>query len=193
MQDHLKDDLIEDISLKLKVAIDGNKKIVLITAHRRENFGTPLLQICKALSILAKKYPDVIFVYPVHLNPHVRETVYSQLSGIENILLLQPQTYCQFFFLMSKASLILTDSGGVQEEAVVLQKPLIILRDTTERPEGVNSKVAQLVGTNKDKIVEHACRFLNNEFDYSDENANRWLYGTGNASQLIKNVLLNYK
>ncbi|MDO8142607.1 MAG: UDP-N-acetylglucosamine 2-epimerase (non-hydrolyzing), partial [Candidatus Brocadiales bacterium] len=160
-------------------------RMILITAHRRESFGKPFINICKAIVTLAKQYPDVNFVYPVHLNPNVRNTVYPMLGNISNILLIEPLEYVPFVHLMKRAHLILTDSGGIQEEAPSLNKPVLILREVTERPEIVSAGGAKLVGTHPDTIITETRRLLEDTKEY-----NRMAYvpnpfGDGNASQRI--------
>lgn len=143
----------------------SNKKVVLVTSHRRENFGDGMRQISSALKILANRNPDVRFVFPVHLNPNVREVMLQELSGITNIMLTDPLDYLPFVSLMKIANVILTDSGGIQEEAPTLRVPVVVMRESTERPEGVDKGFSILVGTNPDRIVaavshalEHGCQ-----------------------------------
>ncbi len=128
--------------------LDTNKKMILVTGHRRESFGGGFERICSALAEIARKHPEVQVVYPVHLNPNVSEPVNRILKGIDNIILIDPQDYLPFVYLMNHAYLILTDSGGIQEEAPSLGKPVLVMRDTTERPEAVDSGTVLLVGTN---------------------------------------------
>ncbi len=123
------------------------KRLILVTGHRRENFGQGFLNICTALANLAKKYPDLQIVYPVHLNPNVQQPVNELLTGIDNVFLIAPQDYLPFVYLMNRSYLILTDSGGIQEEAPSLGKPVLVMRDTTERPEAVSAGTVRLVGT----------------------------------------------
>ena len=160
-------------------------RMILITAHRRESFGKPFIDICNAILTLAKQYPDVTFVYPVHLNPNVRNTVYPMLGNVSNIILIEPLEYVPFVHLMKRAYLILTDSGGIQEEAPSLNKPVLILREVTERPEIVRAGGAKLVGTHPDTIITETRRLLEDTKEY-----NRMAYvpnpfGDGNASQRI--------
>ncbi len=138
----------------------GGNRLILVTAHRRENFGQPLEQICTALDHLADHYGGKVrFIYPVHLNPHVQDPVYRMLEKNSNITLLPPMDYLPLVHLMKHATLILTDSGGLQEEAPGLGKPVLVLRDVTERPEGVETGVLRLVGTNTD-LIEQQTRLL---------------------------------
>ena len=137
-----------------KYAALGDRRMVLITGHRRENFGDGMEQICTAILILARRFPDVEFLYPVHLNPNVREPVGRLLSGQPNIHLCEPAPYPEFVWLMDRSTLILTDSGGVQEEAPSLRKPVLVMRETTERPEAVEAGAVELVGTDVFRIVD---------------------------------------
>ena len=140
--------------------------MVLITGHRRENFGEGIEQICQAIATLAERFPDHRFVYPVHLNPNVLVHVNRLLGGLPNVRLIAPQGYRNFVALMARCRLVLTDSGGVQEEAPSLGKPVLVMRDTTERPEGVAAGTALLTGPNAQAIVEHATRLLTDEAAY---------------------------
>jgi UDP-N-acetylglucosamine 2-epimerase (non-hydrolysing) len=164
-----------------------NKKIILVTGHRRENFGKPFEQFCLGIKKVAKAFPDYLIIYPVHLNPHVQKPVYEILSDIENIRLISPQDYPEFTTLMSKASLIITDSGGVQEEAPTFRIPILVTRDTTERQEAVESGFAFLVGTDSEKIVEYAIRCLKEKDFYQPVGENP--YGDGSAVDKISAVL----
>lgn len=168
----------------------GTKRMVLITGHRRENFGSGFQQIFKAISVLASKYPETDFVYPVHLNPNVCEPVQRALGTNEsfskNIYLIAPQPYLQFVTLMNSATLIITDSGGVQEEAPSLFKPVLVMRDTTERPEAVGAGTVELVGANTESIVTRGCAILDGNFQYK-KIANP--YGDGNASKRIVEIM----
>jgi UDP-N-acetylglucosamine 2-epimerase (non-hydrolysing) len=162
------------------------QRLILVTAHRRENFGYPLVQICRALSRLARRYPSQIkIVYPVHPNPNVQGTVRSMLEGIPNIVLTEPLGYQDFVQLMRQAYLILTDSGGLQEEAPSLGIPVLVLRDVTERPEGVTAGVVRLVGTNEDAIVEATVELLENVNAYNSMAHSVNPYGDGLASQRV--------
>ncbi len=158
---------------------------VLVTGHRRENFGEGFLQICKALAELATAFPDHRFIYPVHLNPNVQQPVNEILSGIDNIFLIPPQGYRNFVALMANARVVLTDSGGVQEEAPSLAKPVLVMRDTTERPEGVAAGTVRLVGASADRIVEQTSRLLSDEAAWAEMANARNPYGDGQASRRI--------
>lgn len=176
-----KDAEIED----LKNLIQTEKRIILVTGHRRENHGEGFIRICEALKQIALENPDVQIIYPVHLNPNVKEPVYKILSGIENISLIAPLAYPAFIWLMEKSHLIITDSGGVQEEAPSLGKPVLVMRDTTERPEAVTAGTVILVGTNKEKIICEASRLLNDENAYQQMSKTHNPYGDGKASERI--------
>ena len=143
----------------LAEAIEG-KRVILVTGHRRESFGAPFAAICRAVSDIVARFPDVAAVYPVHLNPNVQEPVRRILGGLERVLLLPPLDYAPFVWLMDRASLILTDSGGVQEEAPSLGKPVLVMRETTERPEGIAAGCAELVGVSRAGIAAAAARWL---------------------------------
>lgn len=170
---------------KLKTVFDSSKKLILVTGHRRENHGQGFINICSALKQIAIENPDSQIVYPVHLNPNVQKPVYELLKNIENIKLIAPLSYPAFVWLMEKAYLIITDSGGVQEEAPSLGKPVLVMRDTTERPEAVDAGTVILVGTNKDKIIEEANRLLKDEKAYSNMSLLHNPYGDGNACKRI--------
>lgn len=170
--------------------LDLNKKIILVTGHRRENFGKGFEGICKALVEIANLYPECQIVYPVHLNPNVREPVNRILNNINNVFLIEPQEYLPFIYLMKKSYLILTDSGGIQEEAPSLGKPVLVMRNTTERPEAVESGNVKLVGTDKKTIVENIVTLLNDSVRYKKMSEAVNPYGDGNSSQKIIDVLL---
>ena len=159
--------------------------MVLITGHRRENFGDGIEQICQAIATLAERFPDHRFVYPVHLNPNVLVHVNRLLGGLPNVRLIAPQGYRNFVALMARCRLVLTDSGGVQEEAPSLGKPVLVMRDTTERPEGVAAGTALLTGPNAPAIVEHATRLLSDEAAYRSMATARNPYGDGHAAERI--------
>ena len=161
------------------------KPMVLITGHRRENFGDGIEQICHAVSALAERFPEHHFVYPVHLNPNVREHVNRLLGGISNVRLIPPQNYSNFVALMEHCQLVLTDSGGVQEEAPSLGKPVLVMRDTTERSEGIEAGTALLTGPNATPIVEHTSRLLTDEDAYRSMAKVRNPFGDGYAAQRI--------
>lgn len=168
----------------------NEKKIILVTAHRRENFGKPLINICKAIKEIAMRYPDVYIVYPVHLNPNVQKPVYSMLNRIENVLLIEPLDYEYFVQLMKKSYLILTDSGGLQEEAPSLAKPVLVLRELTERPEALEAGTAEIVGTQPQKIIERTINLLENRTAYERMSRAINPYGDGKASKRIVTRLL---
>ena len=166
-------------------------RMVLITGHRRENFGQGFENICQALHELAKMNSDVHFVYPVHLNPHVREPVNRVLSEVDNIHLIEPQEYLPFVKLMDSAYLILTDSGGIQEEAPSLGKPVLVMRNTTERPEAVESGTVKLVGVDRDKIVQTVNLLLSDENAYKIMSRAHNPYGDGHACERIQKHLVS--
>jgi UDP-N-acetylglucosamine 2-epimerase (non-hydrolysing) len=169
--------------------IDFSKKIILVTGHRRESFGKPFRNICFALRELANSFEDVEIVYPVHLNPNVRKPVNEILRGHPRIHLIEPLEYPYLIWLMSKSYLILTDSGGIQEEAPSLGKPVLVMRDVTERIEGIEAGTAKLVGTNKEKIISEAVELLKNQEEYNKMARAINPYGDGKASQRILNIL----
>ena len=168
---------------------DPARRLVLITGHRRENFGGPFEAICRAINRLAGMFPDTDFVYPVHLNPNVRGPAHKLLSGHENIHLLEPAGYPEFVWLMNRATLILTDSGGVQEEAPSLRKPVLVMRDTTERPEAVEAGAVELVGTTEIAVVRAASTLLNNPAEYARRQLDYNPYGDGRAAERIVNLM----
>nr|WP_229893680.1 UDP-N-acetylglucosamine 2-epimerase (non-hydrolyzing) [Rahnella sp. LAC-M12] len=169
--------------------LDPNKKLVLVTGHRRESFGKGFERICSALGEIARQHPDVQIVYPVHLNPNVSEPVNRILQGIDNIALIAPQDYLPFVYLMDKAYLILTDSGGVQEEAPSLGKPVLVMRETTERPEAVDAGTVRLVGTDPAKIIEEVNRLLTDKSEYNSMSRAHNPYGDGHACRHILDAL----
>lgn len=170
---------------KLKTLINPTQRIILVTGHRRENHGKGFINICEALKQIAKEQPDTQIIYPVHLNPNVQRPVYEILEGTENIKLISPLSYPAFVWLMKKAVLIITDSGGVQEEAPSLGKPVLVMRDSTERPEAVEAGTVLLVGTNTATIVDEANRLLNNKEAYDMMSKLHNPYGEGNSSKKI--------
>ena len=174
---------------QLKKLLDFNKKIVLVTGHRRENHGDGLHNICTALKTVATRHPEVQIVYPVHLNPNVKGPVHKLLGGIASVFLVQPLAYAAFIWLMEKSYLIITDSGGIQEEAPSLGKPVLVTRDTTERPEAVTEGTVLLVGTDTDKIVNHAEKLLTNTSLYKTMSTLHNPYGDGTASEKIINYI----
>ncbi|RSC83091.1 non-hydrolyzing UDP-N-acetylglucosamine 2-epimerase [Acinetobacter haemolyticus] len=169
--------------------LDAQKRLILVTGHRRENFGQGFLNICTALVNLAKKYPDLQIVYPVHLNPNVQQPVNELLTGIDNVFLIAPQDYLPFVYLMNRSYLILTDSGGIQEEAPSLGKPVLVMRDTTERPEAVSAGTVRLVGTDVQTIETSVIELLENSNVYSKMSEAHNPYGDGTACQQIIDFL----
>ena len=169
--------------------LDSTKKLLLVTGHRRENFGQGFLNICSALAELAEKYPDLQIVYPVHLNPNVQQPVQQLLSNIPNIFLIAPQHYLPFVYLMNRCDLIMTDSGGIQEEAPSLGKPVLVMRDTTERPEAVEAGTVKLVGTDKAQIVQNVSALLDDPAIYHGMAGAHNPYGDGTACQKIIDFL----
>lgn len=175
---------------------DGNRRLVLITGHRRENFGEGFLNICRALKELTTRFPDVDFVYPMHLNPNVRRPIREVLgteSEHQNLFLIEPLEYLLFVYMMEKSSLILTDSGGVQEEAPGLGKPVLVMRDTTERPEAVEAGTVKLVGTDYDKIVNNVSQLLTDSDEYEKMKRAVNPYGDGHACERIIEYLSNVR
>jgi UDP-N-acetylglucosamine 2-epimerase (non-hydrolysing) len=160
-------------------------RMVLVTGHRRENFGGGFERICTALKSLAEKYPEVDFVYPVHLNPNVQQPVNRLLTGLANVHLIEPQDYLPFVFLMTRSTVILTDSGGIQEEAPSLGKPVLVMRDTTERPEAVAAGTVRLVGTDVQRITANVSLLLDDEQAYREMSFAHNPYGDGHASARI--------
>lgn len=170
--------------------LDQGRKVVLVTGHRRESFGEGFERICRALAQIALEFPEVDIVYPVHLNPNVREPVNRFLGETENVFLIEPQDYLPFVYLMSRAYIILTDSGGIQEEAPSLGKPVLVMRDTTERPEAVHAGTVLLVGTDTQRITENMCRLLTDPSAYQEMSFAHNPYGDGKASEKIVKALL---
>lgn len=170
--------------------LDPSRKLILVTGHRRESFGGGFERICQALALIARQHPGIDIVYPVHLNPNVREPVNRLLTGIDNIHLIEPLDYLPFVHLMSRAHLILTDSGGIQEEAPSLGKPVLVMRDTTERPEAVSAGTVKLVGTEIAHIVAEVQSLLANDTDYRRMSRAHNPYGDGQACHRILNALL---
>lgn len=168
---------------------DTMKKIVLITGHRRENFGDGFKNICLALKQLAEKNPEIVFIYPVHLNPNVKNVVSHYLSDIHNILLIKPQSYLEFVNLMKHSYLILTDSGGIQEEAPSLGLPVLVMRDTTERPEAVSAGTVKLIGTNHECIISNVQALLDDKALYQSMSDANNPYGKGDASEQIIQII----
>ena len=166
-----------------------SENFILVTAHRRENFGDGFLQICSALKELALKYPKMHFIYPVHLNPNVSKPVYKILNGSNNIHLIKPLEYEAFIYLLKHSYLVLTDSGGIQEEAPSLGKPVLVMRDTTERPEAIKANTVELVGSNQKRIVKGVSRLLDDEKHYQSMSLAHNPYGDGLACKRIVDVL----
>tara|TARA_Y100001935_G_C17267114_1_gene489804 strand:+ start:244 stop:1365 length:1122 start_codon:yes stop_codon:yes gene_type:complete len=165
--------------------LDNSKKLILVTGHRRESFGEGFENICVALNEIAKNNPEVQILYPVHLNPNVRKPVNNHLSNTDNIFLIDPQEYLAFVYLMNKSYLILTDSGGIQEEAPSLGKPVLVMRDSTERPEAIDAGTVKLVGTNPNIIKESVENLISNKNEYDSMSDAHNPYGDGLASQRI--------
>lgn len=172
--------------------LDERKKMVLITGHRRENFGSGFENICNAIKRFAAENPDMQFVYPVHLNPNVQSPVNNILSNVHNIYLIEPQDYLPFVYLMEKSFFILTDSGGVQEEAPSLGKPVLVMRDTTERPEAIEAGTVKLVGTDGEKVYHNMKLLLENNAEYTAMSLSHNPYGDGQASKIIINSLYDF-
>lgn len=186
----IKDKIDTDFSLKSQIAekfsfLEKSRKMILVTGHRRESFGEGFEKICEALVIVAEKYPDIQIVYPMHLNPHVREPVNRILSDSKNIFLIEPQEYLPFIYLMMHSHIILTDSGGIQEEAPSLGKPVLVMRDTTERPEALEAGTVKLVGTNVEAIVSSISELLESQEKYDLMSYSHNPYGDGKASTRI--------
>ena len=169
--------------------LDSGRKLVLITGHRRENFGEGFISMCKAIKTLTEKYPDVDFVYPMHLNPNVRRPIHEvfgeDLSDLNNMFFIEPLEYLSFVYLMEKSTLVLTDSGGIQEEAPGLGKPVLVMRDTTERPEALEAGTVKLVGTDYDNIVNEVSRLLDDEVYYDKMSKAVNPYGDGRSCRRI--------
>ena len=170
--------------------IDFSKKIILVTTHRRENLGEPLRQVYKALKTLVEEIPDVEIIFPVHKNPKVREVVNAELGGLERVFLTDPIDYEPFANLMNRATLIMTDSGGLQEEAPALGKPVLVLRDTTERPEALTAGTVKLIGTNQEKVYGAAKILLTDAAAYKKMAEAQSPYGDGHAAERIVKALL---
>lgn len=172
--------------------LNFEKKIILITSHRRESFGEPFKNICEALIEVAFKFPEIQIVFPVHLNPVVRDVAFNLLKDYSNIFLVDPLDYPNMIWILDKSYLVLTDSGGIQEEAPSLNKPLLVLRDFTERIEGINAGIAKLIGTNKDVIVSEVTKLLQDEVYYRNMISKINPYGDGTTSIKITNILMSY-
>ena len=176
--------------------LKDDKRLVLITGHRRENFGDGFIHICKAIKHLAEKYPNVDFVYPMHMNPNVRNPIHEvfgdNLNALDNMFFIEPLSYLPFVFLMEKAHIVLTDSGGIQEEAPGLGKPVLVMRDTTERPEGIalEAGTVKLVGTDYNLIIDNVSLLLESDDEYDRMSKAVNPYGDGLACRRIVNNLL---
>lgn len=191
----VRDRLNKDGSLSARLSeafhfISNDRRVVLITGHRRESFGEGFEKICQAVSELASCFSDVDFLYPVHLNPNVSEPVNRLLSGKKNVFLIPPQDYLPFIYLMNRASIILTDSGGIQEEAPSLGKPVLVMRNTTERPEAVEAGTVKLVGTDVGKIVQEVTSLLTDKTAYEAMSIAHNPYGDGDAAIRILNAII---
>ena len=171
------------------------RQMVLITAHRRENFGDSFIHMITAIKELSRKYPDVDFVYPMHPNPNVRKPIHEvfgkKLENLGNMFFIEPLQYLEFVYLMEKSTIVLTDSGGIQEEAPSLGKPVLVMRDTTERPEALTAGTVKLVGTHSDKIVGEVSTLLDNPAEYVKMSQAVNPYGDGKACERIINILKN--
>ncbi|MGL1088593.1 non-hydrolyzing UDP-N-acetylglucosamine 2-epimerase [Vibrio vulnificus] len=190
----VKEKIEQDADLKATLAaqfpyLDENKKLILVTGHRRESFGGGFERICEALAQTAKQHPEVQILYPMHLNPNVREPVNRILGSVENVLLIEPQQYLPFIYLMDRAHIILTDSGGIQEEAPSLGKPVLVMRDTTERPEAVCAGTVKLVGTDVNRITSELNILLMSEYEYKRMSFSHNPYGDGKACVRILHQL----
>ena len=187
------ENLIRESGYDVKRLKNGNK-LVLITGHRRENFGEGFVNICTAIMDLTKKYPNVDFVYPMHLNPNVRKPIHKifgeNLSDLGNMFFIEPLEYMSFVYLMEKSTIVLTDSGGIQEEAPGLGKPVLVMRDTTERPEALEAGTVKLVGTNYFKIVAEVSALLDNQEYYDEMSRAVNPYGDGKACDKIVNFIM---
>jgi UDP-N-acetylglucosamine 2-epimerase (non-hydrolysing) len=173
--------------------LDPAKRLVLVTGHRRESFGRPFEEICEALAALAGEYPDIQIVYPVHLNPNIQEVTREKLKGIPSIYLIPPVEYPQLVWLLDRCYFVITDSGGIQEEAPSLGKPVLVIRDVTEREEGIAAGTAVLVGTDKRKILLHARLLLDNKTEYEKMAKAVNPYGDGTSARQITEILLTEK
>ena len=182
-----------ETSINSQYKLQDDKKIILVTGHRRENHGQGFINICEALKTLAVDNPDVDIVYPVHLNPNVQKPVKEILSNTKNVHLIEPLQYEQFIYMMNKSYFIITDSGGVQEEAPSLGKPVLVMRDTTERPEAVEAGTVKLVGTNTKTIIEEAQKLLDDETEYNTMSKAHNPYGDGLACEKIVKFIREIK
>lgn len=179
---------LRDFGLKINIK---SSNYILITGHRRENFGKTFDNICNAIKSLALKYPDFNFIYPVHLNPNVKKPVFKHLSGVPNIHLLNPVRYEHFVYLMQNSFLIMTDSGGIQEEAPYLEKPVVVFRETTERSESIEAGTVKLCGTEQENIIKSVSELIDNNELYKKMSQSKNPYGDGFASQKIKQSIVD--
>jgi UDP-N-acetylglucosamine 2-epimerase (non-hydrolysing) len=191
----VRDKVVTDEALKSQLDeqfgfLDASKQLILVTGHRRESFGGGFERICEALKQIAEQHPNAEVLYPVHLNPNVQEPVNRLLKGLGNVHLIEPQQYLPFVYLMNRAHIILTDSGGIQEEAPSLGKPVLVMRDTTERPEAVEAGTVKLVGTNVDLIVSEINELLTSSEAYGKMSFAHNPYGDGESCKRICNELL---
>lgn len=192
-------ELYKEVALKLLQfgydvnRLEAGRRLVLITGHRRENFGEGFLNICRAIQTLSKRFPEVDFVYPMHLNPNVRKPIREifgdNLGGLDNLFFIEPLEYLQFVTLMDRSSIVLTDSGGIQEEAPGLGKPVLVMRDTTERPEAVKAGTVKLVGTDYNQIVDNVEKLLTDNAAYAKMSRANNPYGDGKACSYIADAL----
>ncbi|MEZ5711970.1 MAG: UDP-N-acetylglucosamine 2-epimerase (non-hydrolyzing) [Sphingobium sp.] len=191
MKQHMLGDPATDSAMRARFdCLRESARLVLITGHRRENFGDGFENICRAIATLAERYPDTDFLYPVHLNPNVQKPVHGILAGHGNVHLIEPQDYAPFLWLMNRSTLILTDSGGIQEEAPSLGKPVLVMRETTERPEAIEQGTARLVGADFDRIVGGVSELLDNPASYAAMAEAQNPYGDGTAAQHIVETLV---
>jgi len=193
----VKEKIDHDVDLNATLAasfpmLNDNQKLILVTGHRRESFGGGFERICEALAITAKRYPNAQILYPMHLNPNVREPVNRILKGIDNIYLIEPQKYLPFIYLMTRAHIILTDSGGIQEEAPSLGKPVLVMRETTERPEAVEAGTVKLVGTDVEVITSAINELMDDALAYKAMSFAHNPYGDGKTCERILDVLANH-
>lgn len=178
-----------DIDNQIKAIFRRKKKTILVTAHRRENHGKPLKEICNALSNILKKFKDIQILFPAHLSPHVQKTVKEHFKSTERIIILPPMNYPDFVFAMKNSYIILTDSGGIQEEAPSLGKPVLVLRDTTERPEALEAGTVRLTGTDSTKIIQSVSELLENEKEYLAMTTKSNPFGDGSSSKKILDLI----
>lgn len=178
---------------RLGYVINQDKKIILVTGHRRENFGEGFINICKFLKKIAQNYSDFDIVYPVHLNPNVRKPVFELLNDVDNVYLLQPMEYLPFMYLMNKSFLVITDSGGIQEEAPSIGKPVLVMRDTTERPEAVEAGTVRLIGTDVQKCVAETKKIIEDVEEYNVMARSINPYGDGDAAKRISKIISEWE